>query len=60
MVFKMSLPFGTVITMLNRVNFIVAPSEKTAVIPGDILSVIVKRKKVKYVMEIILGKFSKK
>jgi Trk K+ transport system NAD-binding subunit len=56
----MSLPFGTTITMLNRNNFIVAPSGKTTVIPGDILSVLVKKNKIEYVTEIILGKFSKK
>jgi potassium/hydrogen antiporter len=60
MVFEMSLPFGTTITMLNRNNFIVAPSGKTTVIPGDILSVLVKKNKIEYVTEIILGKFSKK
>ncbi len=60
LVSELSLPFGTTITMLNRNNFIVAPSGKTLVIPGDILSVLVKQKKIESVIEVILSRFSKK
>ena len=59
MVSDLLLPVGTTITMINRHNAIIAPSGKTLILPGDILSVLVERKKIQEVTISILDKFLK-
>lgn len=56
----LSLPVGTTITMINRNNTVLAPSGETVIYPGDILSVLIEKKKIKKGIDEILRMFLKK
>jgi len=56
----LSLPIGTTITMINRNNFVIAPSGQTLIIPGDVLSVLVDKNKINECTNEILRMFIKK
>lgn len=55
----LSLPVGTTITMINRNNSVIAPSGKTIILPGDVLSVLIENTKVEEGTNEILRMFSK-
>lgn len=57
---NLSLPVGTTITMINRNNSVLAPSGGTFIYPGDILSVLIEKKKIKKATNEILRMFLKK
>lgn len=56
----MVLPQGTVITMVNRENRVIAPSGTTLLKPGDVLSVLVDRNSLEEASNRILGYFRRK
>lgn len=61
--FKISdlvLPMGTTITMITRNNSIIAPTGKTIIMPGDVLSVLVDCNNVEEVTNAVIDKFSLK
>lgn len=59
-IMDLALPGGTTITMINRDDVIIAPSGKTRLLPGDILSLLVDIGNVDPAVEEIFGKFGKK
>lgn len=54
------LPTGTTITMITRNNSIIAPTGKTIIKPGDVLSVLVDCNNIEEVTNAVIEKFSLK
>ena len=59
-IMDLALPPGTTITMINRNDVIIAPSGKTKLLPGDILSLLVDLSNVDDAVGEIFGRFGKK
>jgi cell volume regulation protein A len=55
---EMELPPGVTITMVNRNNTVIAPRGSTVIYPGDVLSILVSREKIKKVTKQVLGYFT--
>ena len=52
------LPTGTTMTMISRNNKVIAPSGSTVILPGDIISLLVKHNKLSEATQQILNSFS--
>ncbi|HSQ43203.1 MAG TPA: potassium/proton antiporter [Fibrobacteraceae bacterium] len=54
---ELRLPEGTTITLVNRNQNLIAPSGQTVILPGDVLSVLVKRNHAKDASDAVLTAF---